>query len=205
MLSSEDFAAGASSAEPALPLDIHQWEQGSNKGEYDGIYKSVLPRELRHHGKIHTVERGDESWRKKYGGDDGEDFNDLVLLDVENVCYRALQIADLFVFEAEVFLHASDIIDKFVDQDLKFRFCFVADFSAKMSGGPAQRELTFQTAGDEFLLTLFRLSVASVRSTTPNSLPSFEYPVEICAMSSVVLSKTPEICSTVRSAWSFMA
>ena len=72
----------ATSAQQALPLDMHQRQQGSKQGEYNRIYKFVLPRELRHDRKIHTVERGDERWRKKHGGDDCEDLNDLVLLDV---------------------------------------------------------------------------------------------------------------------------
>ena len=50
--------------------------------------------------------------------------------------------------KAEVLLHAGDIIDKFVDQDLKFRFCFVADLNAKVSRGTGKSELTFQAAGN---------------------------------------------------------
>ena len=79
------------------------------------------------------------------------------------------------MFKTEVFLHAGDIIEEFVDQDLKFRFCFVAHLRAKVSCGTGKSELTFQAAGDPFLL-IIEVERASVRSTTPNSLPSFEYP-----------------------------
>jgi hypothetical protein len=37
-----------------------------------------------------------------------------------------MQIAYFFLLKGKVFLHAGDIIDKFVDQDQKFRFCFIA-------------------------------------------------------------------------------
>ena len=84
----------ATSAQPALPLDIDEWKQRANKGEDNRIDEAVLPGELRHDGKIHAVERRHQSWRKKHGGNDRKDLNDLILLDVENVCYRALQIPD---------------------------------------------------------------------------------------------------------------
>jgi hypothetical protein len=79
----------ALSAKPTLPLDVDKREQGAKEGKYDRIDKSMLPRELWHHCEIHAVESGYECWRKKDGGDDCEDLNDLILLDVEDVCYRA--------------------------------------------------------------------------------------------------------------------
>ena len=58
------------------------------------------------------------------------------------------------MFKTEVFLHAGDIIDEFVDQDLKLRFCFVAHLRAKVSCGTGKSVLTFQAAGDPFLLII---------------------------------------------------
>ena len=141
-------------AEPTLPFDIYEWKQGADKSEDNRIDEAVLPGKLRHDGKIHAVECRHQSWRKKHGCNDRKDLNDLILLDIENVCYRALQIPDFVVLKGKVFLHAGDIVDKLIDQDLKFRFRFVADFSAEVSGGTRKRELRFQASRDQFLLII---------------------------------------------------
>src|SRR3569833_3877697 len=84
-------AIAISRSQPAAALEVPVGAETTQDHEADGDRVAKGPGELWHAVKVHAVEARDERGRHEYHGRDGEDLDDLVLLDVDEAEDRVHQ------------------------------------------------------------------------------------------------------------------